>query len=191
MVIPTNVLVLCGRKGCGKDFLTTCVKDAWQWNSAVVRLSFSDELRKLAHDLFPWCPLDPTYEEKETVIDHPDNIMGLTPRGVWLRLADNNDPSLRKIDPKLLVNRFISNNLPTIKAYQDTTFIITDLRSPQEDEWVEMMGWPKVRILQPDRERADEDSFEDYVDTLRVDREWTHHRNGDGGFTRMIEELLE
>ncbi|AUR97876.1 P-loop containing nucleoside triphosphate hydrolase [Vibrio phage 1.244.A._10N.261.54.C3] len=183
MVATDNIVVLCGRKGSGKDFLAERL-------NGYVRLSFSDELRILAHDLFPWCPLDPSYKEKDQVIDHPDNVMGLTPRGVWLRLADNNDPSLRNIDPKLLVNRFMERHLHRIQTNPRTMFVVTDLRSPQEDERVEAMGWPKVRILQPNRDRDDEDSFEDYVDQIRVDREWVHHRNGDGGFTQLIGELL-
>lgn len=192
MVNPSNVLVLCGRKGSGKDFLAAALMKNWEWTTQTQRLSFSDELRALAHDLFPWCPLDPSYEEKDQVIDHPDNVLGLTPRGVWLRLADNNDPSLRNVDPKILVNRFWAHHGAEIQSShnREITYIITDLRTPQEDELVERMGWPKVRIVEPNRERDDEDGIEEYVDSIRVDREWVHHRNGDGGFTKMIEELL-
>lgn len=188
-----NVLVLTARRGTGKDYLTQCLIDAYPpcfgKYKKVQRLSFSDELRVLAHELFPWCPLDPDYQDKDIPVQHPDNVMGLSPRDVWKRLADDNDPSLRRIDPKILVNRFKARNIPVIEANPDTLFVITDLRTEVEDDFVNENGWYKLRIENPNPPKS-LDEFENKIYTYRVDDIWVHHKNGDNGFTKFIGKLL-
>lgn len=191
---PFNVIVHTGRKGCGKDYLVQRLIERGVEGlgfTRAIRLSFSDELRILAHEIFPWCPLDPTPEEKEQVIDHPDNILGLTPRGVWKRLADDNDPSLRKVDPKVLVNRFIKRWDHVIQENPQNLYLITDWRTPQETDYIMSRGWPRVRILDGTESRSN-DPFEDYTDKVPVDSIILHKKTEQtvNGYLTLVDALF-
>lgn len=179
-----NLLVLTGRRGSGKDYLTKClIETGVDGFREIKRLSFSDMLRHIAHDLFHWCPLDPSPEEKDVVIDHPDNVLGLTPREVWLRLADNNEPSLRKVDPKVIVNRFAKEYRDEIIGSSEVLYVITDLRTPDEDYWLlYTFAYPHYRIRIKDavgkayNNGSNADNFEDDTDRFIVNHEHHHDR---------------
>lgn len=177
-----NLRVLTARKRSGKDYLTQAlIRRGVKGYNAVVRLSFSDILRELANELFPWCPEFPSDIEKDQVINHSDNVLGLTPREVWLRLGDDGDQSLRTVDPSVLVNRFVKRHNDRIVNNRNILFIITDLRTPQEDKWLEEIGATKIRINdmrgEEGRKAAGivENSLEDFTQVVRVGHEFNNY----------------
>ncbi len=187
-----NLLVETGRKRSGKDYLAQALIDnGVRGFSEVIRCSFSDELRILANELYPWCPAFPEDHLKDVPCPHPDNLLGLSPRALWLRLADDNDMSLRKIDGKLLVNRFIARWEDRIINETDKLFVITDLRSADEVAWLDNLRkniqFVIIRIIDdrnPDVRKASvkEDDFENYLGTIAVDHEYYHTFNDESVF---------
>ncbi len=191
---PSNVLVHTGRKGCGKDYLVQKLIENGAEHlgfKRVIRVSFSDELRELAHELFPWCPLNPSPEEKELVIEHPANALGLSPRGVWKRLADDNDPSLRKVDPEILVNRFKKRWDHIFQENPDTLYAITDWRTPQEEAYIIPNGWPRIRIIDG-TDKATNDEFEAHTDKFEVDAQIVHLKTPEtaSAYIRAVEQIF-
>ena len=180
----TNVLVLTGRRGSGKDtFVEDLVKNNYflreiGFKSGAVRLSFSDQLRYLSHELFDWCPLNPTYEEKDQPINHPSNVLGLTPREVWKHVAGDGPTSLRNIDPNLIVKRFAKANDLYINQNPNTLFVISDWRTLEEKVWVDehTVAQQRIRILDGTG-IPPKDSFEDHTDTFEVAGEVTNMRD--------------
>ncbi|QJT71476.1 hypothetical protein GR28A_00188 [Vibrio phage vB_VcorM_GR28A] len=198
----SNLLVLTGWRRVGKDKITErIVERGVKGYARVQRLSFSDMLRLLANDIFPWCPVNPSDEEKDKPILHPDNVLNLSPRQVWLRLADDNDASLRKVDPDILVKRFDTLNRRTILDNPDVLFIITDWRTENEEKWLaglsSIMDYYVARICddRTEEERRNQglapNDFEAKIDHFRVHFEYEHNRTDESAiaFAEAIDRL--
>lgn len=178
----SNLLVLTGRRGSGKDTMTkdlvgnTYYLNQIGYNNAF-RISFSDELRLLSNDLFDWCPVNPSYEDKDRIIDHPDNLLNLSPREVWKHVAGDGPTSLRHVDPKLVIKRFARRWEDYIIQNPRTLFIVTDWRTLQESEWVLAASDTRQRLRIVDGTgKAPLDEFERHVDTFDVFGEVTNMR---------------
>lgn len=177
-----NICVFTGRKGSGKDTLFQTIRSKFIAGETplsvkfdeIERCSFSDELRYLANELFPWCPVHPPYHMKEEPIDHPDNVLGLSPRGVWKHIAGEDVTSLRRVDPDILVNRFRERWGKRFEREPETLFVITDWRTEQEEAFIESQEdrWPRYRVIdgRPVGERTI-DNFENMTDTFDVNLE--------------------
>lgn len=110
-----------------------------QWPRVAVD-SFSDVLKKIAHDFFPFMAFDYSSEAKETLVvyKNPDTGVEYTPRMIWQALD-----VLPEIYPDVFVNqveRFITET--------DTwpVHIIKDVRRPAELRWVKANGFKLVMI---------------------------------------------
>lgn len=171
-----NLEFFCGRKRSGKDF---CVAGLIE-DVGGIRLSFSDELRYVAHDIYPWCPVFPSDAEKDVPINHPDNVRGLTPRQIWLHLGS--PEGLRYVQPDLFLAAFIRNQLPRVIANPQQKFFVTDVRTPEEYAWVKSIKGVLTRISRPDREGIVEDKIEEFIDQMEVDFEYVHKFEGSEPF---------
>lgn len=172
-----NLRVITGRRRSGKDyFLSKYAERGHRRFAAVQRISFSDELRLLAHQIFSWCPANPSDTEKDQVIDHPRNVLGLTPRDIWLALCGEGDRNLTGIDPVILLERFKERWMHRIENEPQILFVISDLRRPWEYAFVRSLGAHIIRVLDM-RPEAVKTAFEDVVETFEVVGEVENYRD--------------
>ncbi len=177
-----NVLVLTGFKGVGKDHLINMLKED---GVKLERLSFSDELRSISHEIFPWLPFEISVEEKDKVWEHPDNVQRLTPREIWKSIADDKTGVLY-IQPDLLVEKFIENQLMKINPEETKLIVISDLRKREEFHLCQQLRsyCKQLRIMRitDNSDRFISGNFPDEVErhipSFPVDILWQNNRSG-------------
>ncbi|HCH3831092.1 TPA: adenylate kinase [Vibrio parahaemolyticus] len=134
-------IAFMGVSGSGKDFLS----DYLIKNHNFIRLSFSDQLKRLSKYIYPWMEMDYPPEKKMS----PLNIMLPTgefinhsPRDIWLNL-DN----LRKVEEKIFI-RMLAEEMKAIEIKNEskTNIIITDIRSNSEFLWCKENNFTIVYI---------------------------------------------
>lgn len=174
-----NLVFFTGRKRSGKDFCVEALAKA----DGVARLSFSDELRRVAHHIYPWLPVIIPDSMKDLPYPHPLNHKGLTPRDIWKHLGG--DDGLRHVQPGLFLYHFKLNQLPHVVANPGRKFAVTDLRTPQEYEFALSTGCPIIRVSKPDRSGIVEDKIEDFIDQMEVSHEFTNQLDGEEAFLKF------
>ncbi|MCS0383045.1 adenylate kinase [Vibrio diabolicus] len=179
-------IAFMGISGSGKDFLASYLIS----NHNFIRLSFSDQLKKLAKYIYPWMKEDYAPEEKTIPINitlSTGESISRTPRDIWLSL--NN---LRKIEDKIFI-RMLSEELKGLEKDRKTNekIIITDIRSNEELLWCKRNDFKIVHI-----ERRN-NSYQKY----KIDRHVTENKekadylfdnseNGIDRFKTFFEEVF-
>ncbi|WP_145509127.1 AAA family ATPase [Yersinia alsatica] len=121
-------IAFMGVSGSGKDFLANYLIS----NHGFIRLSFSDQLKKLANHIYPWMEKDYAPEEKTLPLNItlPTNeLICHSPREIWLSLD-----KLRDIEEKIFI-RMLSEELNHLETERNKNIIITDIRSDEEFTW--------------------------------------------------------
>ena len=170
------IIAFIGEMKSGKDFLCSHLVDFY----GAKRLSFSDEVRRLAVTVFPWLPFDFDPAVKDEPFDHPSNPFGLTPREIWLLIG-----KVRDVDPKYFVKAFEQYNFHDIaqSIEGDELYIITDFRTPDEWEFLQRMGIPTIKIELNSRDGLPSSAFEDFVRRFKeYDARFVNHLNGTDEF---------
>ncbi|QGZ16136.1 hypothetical protein Kuja_1450 [Vibrio phage vB_VchM_Kuja] len=164
-----NVIVITGRKGSGKDTLVDhFIKNHKTKYKKIQKICFGDQLKKIAHQLFPWCPLNPSHEEKDKPIIHPRNKHNLSPRDIWLILCGfGSSKNMVYIDEYVLLNQTLKEWLPRIAAEKDTLFIFADLRHPWEYDFVTSNKLDIIKIVDITSNEVRNDQ-ENIIDTFDV-----------------------
>ena len=92
-------LAFSGMKGSGKDYCLELMKN--KKPVELIHYSFSDQLKKICHELFPWLDLDYPPQDKERKQFYNRAIDDFyAPRDIWTMMNVMVD-----IDPKILVRR--------------------------------------------------------------------------------------
>jgi len=173
-----QVLVITGFKQTGKDFMVEQLREKLSPFRKVIRLSFSDELRRITNHIFPWVPLSPGNVEKETPVETEKNIGNLSPRQIWKLVADDNT-GICSVQEDVLVDHFMMNQLSEESLSDpDALYVITDLRKICENVFVDKCGFKKLRIVNPEYHRPlVEDNVERYIPSFKVDHELLNMRD--------------
>lgn len=172
------IIALCGKKGVGKDTLFNSVSD-----QGFQRLSFSDQLKEICSDIFPWLALD--YPQGEKDRKQFEGKFGLlSPRDVWMAMN-----VITEIDENVLVSRLERQLHKYINAGQ-RLFIITDLRKEEEHRWVKKNEIPIIKIH--DFDTRSEDAVEEYLEQIVGDFDFYNYRNEKSivNFQQLIQEIL-
>ncbi|EKF9085103.1 adenylate kinase, partial [Vibrio cholerae] len=101
-------IAFMGVSGSGKDFLARYLIDEHNF----IRLSFSDQLKKLANHIYPWMEKDYSPEEKTLPINitlSTGESIKNTPRDIWLHLN-----KLREIEDRIFI-RMLSEELTNLE----------------------------------------------------------------------------
>jgi hypothetical protein len=178
------IVAFMGEYKSGKDFFC----DHLVATRGAVRLSFSDEVRRLASQIFPWLPMDITPEQKDLPFVHPQNPNNLTPRQIWLTVG-----KVRDVDPHFFVHKFEDNNWNALdECYNpDKLFIITDFRTPQEWEFIQDVGIPVLKIERESRDGLPPSDFEQYVREFKdYDQLFINRMNGTAEFDRFFYSFI-
>lgn len=172
------IIALCGKKGVGKDTLFKSVSDV-----GFQRLSFSDQLKDICSDVFPWLALDYPQGEKDRKQFQSKNGL-MSPRDVWMAMN-----IITEIDENILTSR-LERQMNKMIGNGQRMIIITDLRKEEEHRWVKKNGIPIIKIL--DYATREEDSVEKYVEHIVGDFYFENHKNEQSivDFQQLIQEIL-
>lgn len=138
-------LAFTGIAGSGKDYLVNYLVQELNFK----RMSFSDQLKKLAHKIYPWLDEDVPPYKKETPLNlklESGEIITKTPREIWLSLN-----SLRDVENTIFV-RMLKEELKN-SNYKD--IVISDIRPRIEWDWCQKNEFktiyiePKKKIYAP------------------------------------------
>lgn len=182
-----NVLVLTGLKQSGKDYMIERLRERLCGQRNVIRLSFSDELRAISHHLFPWCPLNPDNQEKDSPIVHPKNRHNLTPRDIW-KIVAHDKTGICHIQDDVLLDLFVRNQLTSSNMCDsDAIYVISDMRKRVEWKMASSNNFKMIRILNPACQRpTKEDDVEYLVPHFKVDAEVLNSRD-----TASVERFIQ
>lgn len=176
------IVAFTGERKSGKDYLTNVLVKT----SGATRLSFSDEVRYLTTEIFPWMPFDFHPKVKDEPFIHINNPNNLTPRDVWLLLGQ-----VRNVDGDYFVKRFAKRREWEMKHGMSSSelYIITDLRTPQEYEIIKKYNIPIVKIELANRDGIMPDPFEKWVrDFKDYDSLFINNMNGSSEFESYFYE---
>lgn len=172
------IIALCGKKGVGKDTLFKSVADL-----GFQRLSFSDQLKEICSDVFPWLALDYPQGEKDRKQFQTKNGL-MSPREVWMAMN-----VITEIDENVLVSR-LERQLNNMIAHDQRLIIITDLRKEEEYRWVKKNEIPIICVH--DFDTRNEDAVESYIDQIVGDFDFYNYKNEQSiaNFQQLIQEIL-
>ena len=122
--------------GYGKDYLAKVLID-----KGYVRLSFSDQLKKLCTKIFPWIECDYPAKVKETQLEFDTGFEKIekSPREIWLKMGEIQ----RDIETNIFV-RMLQETLDLMSTAEN--LIITDIRTAPEMAWIKQNGFTTVFI---------------------------------------------
>lgn len=176
------IIAFTGEKKSGKDFFCEFLGE----KLGAERLSFSDEVRRLAHDTFPWLPFHIHPDLKDVPFEHISNPNNFTPREIWLRLA-----KVRDIDPHFFVKKFVDNVWGEVCRFSEELYIITDLRTEEEYMFLKEHDVPIIKIVRENRDGIKEDDFEDWVrEFTRYDELFVNKMNGSDDFEKFFTQFM-
>ena len=174
------IIAFMGEYASGKDYLCNHLVE----NHGAVRLSFSDEVRRLAVQIFPWLPFDFDPAVKDKPYLHPKNPMGLTPRDIWLLVG-----KVREVTPTYFVDAFYRHQYYDIDT--DKLHIITDFRTADEWDFLQRSGIPVIKIERESREGLIPNAFEEFVRRFKeYDELFVNKMNGTADFDKFFKEFL-
>jgi hypothetical protein len=149
------VVAFMGERKSGKDYFCEYIDKKFYGT----RLSFSDELRRLTVDVFPWLPFDVPAEQKDDPFPHIYNPNNHSMRDIWKILG-----KVRDVDPKFFVRKFKENQYSNRDPERSNRLhIITDFRTPDEWDFLQAAKIPVIKIVRENRDGIEPDPFEQYV----------------------------
>jgi hypothetical protein len=174
------IFAFMGEYKSGKDYFAEYLAKT----QGAVRLSFSDQVRVLANQLFPWLPVYVSPENKDQPFTHPNNPNNLTPRDIWLVAG-----KVRDVDPNFFVNQFIETHDHILDQCfrKDNLYIITDFRTPNEWDFLKAARIPVIKIELEDRSHLPPSDFEEYVRQFQdYDAYFLNSMNGTSEFDEFF-----
>lgn len=174
-----HIIALTGTTGAGKDTLVDACMAQLEGFPHLKKVSFSDQLRDICTDIFPWLPNTTEQAVKNVPFEHPLNDHNLAPRQVWKNVA----LAIRGIQDNVLACRAAQQiERVLFESERNGVVFIPDLRSVPEDKILESfvprkVKLIKIRVVDPkvtieNCEPIDEPTF-----GFRVDHEIINHKD--------------
>ena len=129
-------LAFTGIAGAGKDYLVNYLVK----NNNFYRLSFSDQLKKLATQIYPWLKRDYQPKIKETPLNltlPSGEVITKTPREIWLSLN-----SLRDVEEGIFI-RMLQEEMNLLHV---DNIVISDIRPQIEWDWCKANNFKTIYI---------------------------------------------
>lgn len=162
-------LAFTGISGSGKDYLVSHLTKELNYN----RVSFSDQLKRLAKLIYPWMEQDypPLTKEEPLNITLPSGeIITDTPRQIWLKLN-----SLRNIEDGLFL-RMLQEQLNLLHV---DNIVISDIRPQLEWDWCKENDFITIYI-EPKKEIYIPNDFDKQVLTYKDKADYVFKNNFNG-----------
>lgn len=179
-------IAFMGVSGSGKDFLANYLIS----NQDFIRLSFSDQLKKLASYIYPWMEKDYVPEEKTLPLNitlPTGELICHSPRDIWLSLN-----KLRDIEEKIFI-RMLSEELRLLEENGETNknIIITDIRSSEEFIWCRNNHFTIIHIERKNSNYKEYDIDRHVTENkTKSDYQFDNNTAGIDGFKCFFEEVL-
>ncbi|AXF41387.1 hypothetical protein SHAb15599_00018 [Acinetobacter phage SH-Ab 15599] len=134
----SKLIVLCGERNTGKDFLTQAVTNHMkQYGIRVHRLSFSDEVRRIAYNIFPFLKDVPEEKKNDPIYGEPNNPYNYS----WRDIIKAVGRMLRDVDPAIFAKKWWTNQGQRVVDGTDKDiFFVTDMRTQNEYDLIEAEG---------------------------------------------------
>lgn len=177
-------IALMGVSGSGKDYLANHLIN----NHGFVRFSFSDQLKKLAHHIYPWLEKDYQPEKKAlplNIILSTGEKITSSPRDIWLNLN-----GLRKIEEQIFI-RMLSEEINTLDNKNEKKIIITDIRSTNELLWCKKNEFTIIYIYR-ENNNYDKYDIDKYVieNKSKSDYIFNNSSSGTDAFDMFFQEVF-
>lgn len=130
-VVITKIAV-CGKLRSGKDELSSHLYIKHGFN----RIAFGDELKRYAHEVFPWIPQN---SKPRALYQQFGQLMREIDPDVWIKHAER------------AVNGVIDFRVNT--GAERIGIVITDVRQQNEVDWARANGFTLIRVTAPDEVR--------------------------------------
>lgn len=175
-------LAIIGQSGVGKDYIV----DIMTKNYDFVRISFSDQLKKLAVKIYPWLKRDYPPDKKELPLNIVVNgeLITKTPREIWLSLN-----RLRDIEDGIFV-RMLEEEMNFLKV---PNIVISDIRTRNELDWCKSNGFTVIAVVKenPTHPENDFDNFvRDTISNGEYDYMFQNDTDGPNEIVKFIESCL-
>jgi dephospho-CoA kinase len=176
-----NKIALTGISGSGKDYVCSILESKYSY----VRVSFSDQLKKICKHIFPWMKLDYAPIEKETPLNIQTEFgeyVNKTPRDIWLSLD-----ILRQIDKNVFIRGFIKE----IEQLDNNNIVVSDIRTKEEYDLCIKLGF-KVVFIEPTKKIYADNIFDDFSRGLKVkcNHIIKNNFNGVDGIINQIQRVI-
>jgi len=155
-------IALSGISGAGKDYLAKALIE----EMGFVRVSFSDQLKKIGASIFDWLESDYPPEKKEiplNITTSQGELITLSPREIWLKLN-----FLREIENKLFIRKLEEE----LKLLVGVDIVLSDIRTKEELEWCRRNGFVTIRIIPEGKVIHKEHEFDKQLDDEEFDYEF-------------------
>ena len=174
-------LAMTGISGSGKDYLVDILVKEYSYT----RVSFSDQLKKLAVKIYPWVEEDYPAWDKEEPLNltlSSGEYISKSPREIWLHLN-----SLREIEDGLFV-RMLEEEVSKIKG----NIVISDIRTENEWNWVNTNGYMSVYV-NPMEKLYNPNKFDDFSRSLegKTTFHFDNYFDGKDKFRKLLGEIIE
>ncbi len=179
-------IAFMGVSGSGKDFLSSYLID----NHNFIRLSFSDQLKRLSKHIYPWMETDYPPEKKSSSLNislPTGEFITHSPRDIWLNLD-----SLRIIEEKIFI-RMLSEEMKAIDKNNEinTNIIITDIRSNSELQWCQENNFIIIYISRKNNKYKEYDIDKHVIENRKkADYQFENDSNDLTKFKSFLEEVL-
>lgn len=175
----SNVVAMTGISGSGKDYLVNYLVQ----EKGYIRVSFSDQLKELAHKIFPWFEIDYAPIVKETplnIVTSMGEEIKLTPREIWLKLN-----FLRDIEDLLFI-RMLEEKIERITdKTPEAKIIISDIRPQIEWNWCKRNNI-KCIYIEPSKLIYEPNDFDKVVHSYKESADFIFENKFNG-----IEDFIE
>ncbi len=161
-------LAFTGEAGCGKDYVMDILQEEYNFH----RISFSDQLKKLAVKIYPWMAKDYPSETKELAlnIQLENEIITKSPREIWLSLN-----KLRDVEDGLFV-RMLEDEMNLLRI---DNIVISDIRTQNEWDWCKDNDFTTVYIHNENSPHKKND-FDDFSRSLENETDYHLTNDMDG-----------
>lgn len=176
------MIALTGISGSGKDYLVSYLVNELGY----IRVSFSDQLKSLAHTIYPWFEKDYPPMVKEQPLDVTTSIgehITKTPRQIWLKLN-----MLRDVEDGIFI-RMLEEKI----EHMDTDkIVISDIRPQLEWDWCRKMKFTTIYI-HPLKMIYEPNDFDKQVLTYRDQADYIFENDFEGlnKFREFMKEVNE
>lgn len=174
------MLAFTGISGSGKDYLVSYLVQELGYT----RVSFSDQLKKLAHIIYPWLKQDyPPYEKEQplNITLEDGEIITFSPREIWIHLN-----KLRDVENGIFL-RMLKDEM---KLLNTDKIVISDIRPQIEWDWCMKNGFTTVYI-DPLKQIYNPNDFDKQVLSYRgkADYVFENDFNGLEKFKEFIKQI--
>ncbi len=162
-------LALMGISGAGKDYLAEHLCAVHDFT----RLSFSDQLKELATNIYPWLKRDypPVVKEKPLdILTSQNERITTPPRDIWLHLNQ-----LREIEDLIFIRMLDSK----FQAEKYSKVVISDLRTSEELTWCRANDF-KVIYIRPSKSIYQSYNFDEEIEKNKSHADYVFENRFDG-----------